>query len=415
MQKFTFILCLVFSALVSIQAQTTTGCDSLRYTTDVFIDIDTTLGVLYGNNTTVNGTNQDLYMDIFEPQGDTLAARPTIVLAFGGSFIGGQKEDMHNLCLYYARKGYIAVSIDYRLYDGPLIPIPNGTVMTDEVVKAVSDMKAAIRYLREDAATNNIFKIDTNLIFAGGISAGGILASHLAYLDSTDSYDAEITSAIANNGGWNGNSSSNYQYSSEVQGVINYSGALKEAVYIDNTDPPLFSVHDDNDGTVPYAAGFATIFGFPIIALEGSYLMHQRTDSLNINNFLITIPSSNGHVSYFGGSSWRDSVETSSCVFMKGIICPSVTSVQTIAQQTIDVSVFPNPVTTMLSIQLESLNSVYAVYVYDNMGRLITQAQNINTSSYQLNTEPYAKGLYYVQIQFEDRTLAPVQKAVLFR
>ena len=100
---------------------------------------------------------------------------------------------------------------------------------------------------------------------------------------------------------------------------------------------------------------------------------------------------------------------------MKGIICPSVTSVQTIAQQTIDVSVFPNPVTTMLSIQLESLNSVYAVYVYDNMGRLITQAQNINTSSYQLNTEPYAKGLYYVQIQFEDRTLAPVQKAVLFR
>ena len=100
---------------------------------------------------------------------------------------------------------------------------------------------------------------------------------------------------------------------------------------------------------------------------------------------------------------------------MKGIICPSVTSVQTIAQQTIDVSIFPNPVATNLTIQLESVNSAYAVYIYDNMGRLISQAQNINTSSYQINTEPYTKGLYYVQIQFEDRTLVAVQKAVLFR
>ena len=87
------------------------------------------------------------------------------------------------------------------------------------------------------------FKIDTNLIFAGGISAGGILASHLAYLRFNGFLMMQRLHRllpIMEDG--MGNSSSNYQYSSEVQGVINYSGALKEAVYIDNTDPPLFSV-----------------------------------------------------------------------------------------------------------------------------------------------------------------------------
>jgi dienelactone hydrolase len=409
---------LILGFLLSLQLQTkaqTTACDSFRYTSDVFVDADESLNVLFGNNTTVGGNNQDLFMDVFEPQGDTLSKRPTIVLAFGGSFIGGNKDDVHDLCLYYTRKGYVAVAVDYRLYDGPFIPFPNAAVMTDEVVKAVSDMKAAIRYLRQDAATNNFYKIDTNKIFAGGISAGGILASHLAYLDSTDNYDSEIASAIATNGGWNGNSSSNFQYSSEVQGVINFSGALKEASYIDNNAPPLFSVHDDNDGTVPYAAGSATIFGFPIIALEGSSLMHERADSMNVYNRLITIPSSSGHVSYFGGSSWRDSVETSSCVFMKEIICSAVTAVETIPQKSIEINVFPNPVETELNIQLATYLSAYDVYIYDNLGRLVSYTPTVTSTTYQFSTEAFSNGLYYIQIQFEDKTIIPVQKAVLFR
>lgn len=414
MSKFTLFICMALLTYNFAYAQQN-GCDSLRYTDDIFADVDTTLGILYGNNTTVSGSNQDLYMDIFEPQGDSLAARPTIVLAFGGSFIGGQKEDVHNLCIYYAKKGYVSVAIDYRLYDGPLIPIPNATTMTDEVVKAVSDMKAAVRYLRQDAATNNFYKIDTNNIFAGGISAGGILSAHLAYLDSTDSYDTEVASAIANNGGWNGNSSSNFQYSSEVQGVINYSGALKEASYIDATDPPLFSVHDDNDGTVPYAAGYATIFTFPIIALEGSFLMDQRCDSVNVESVLITIPSSNGHVSYFGGSSWRDSVETSSCVFMKSIICSNVTSVPSIQKENVEFSVFPNPTSNFVSLELSEIAGAYDLYLFDNTGRMVYHQLKLNQSSHSFSVHHLAQGIYFMNIQFADQRKAAIQTKIVVK
>lgn len=36
--------------------------------------------------------------------------------------------------------------------------------MTDVVIKAVGDMKAAVRFLRQDAATVNNYRIDTNLL-----------------------------------------------------------------------------------------------------------------------------------------------------------------------------------------------------------------------------------------------------------
>ena len=62
------------------------------------------------------------------------------------------------MCEYFARRGYVAASIDYRLYDGVLFPTPDSLVMADEMLKAVSDMKAAVRFFREDADQSNIYK-----------------------------------------------------------------------------------------------------------------------------------------------------------------------------------------------------------------------------------------------------------------
>ncbi len=415
MQKFTFSLLFSVFFFCTINAQQHYSCDGSRYTSEVFPLLDTFVDVLYGNNTTFNGANQDLKMDIFVPEGDTVQNRPVVMLAFGGSFIGGQKEDVYSQCIYYAKRGYVAITIDYRLYDGALFPLPSPAVLTDEVVKAVSDMKAAIRYMREDAATSNLYKIDTNFIFVGGISAGGILASHLAYLDSTDTYDASVTTAIANNGGWKGNSSSNYQYSSEVQGVLNFSGALKEADYIDANDPPLFSAHDDADGTVPYAAGSATIFTIPVIALEGSSLMHTRASSFGIYNRLITIPGSTGHVSYFsGGSTFTDSVYTTSCVFMNEIICPTQTAVFNQKKEELHAVLYPNPTNDVLNINIDNLPSSYHIAVFDNMGRLVFSQDEINESAYSIKVNDFSAGIYFVNIRFEDSELAPLISKVIF-
>ena len=91
------------------------------------------------------------------------------------------------------------------------------------------------------------------------------------------------------NGGIEGNSSDNFEYSSEVQGLVNFSGGLNDSGWIDENDPPFVSVHDDMDGVVPYGSDFAKIFGIPIIYMEGSGKCHEVGDSLGIVNQLKTV------------------------------------------------------------------------------------------------------------------------------
>lgn len=418
MQKIIYILILIVGFGTYLSAQNHITCDGTRYISEVFTTYDTTLNVLYGNNTTVGGTNQDLYMDIFEPSSDAATNRPVVVLAFGGSFIGGAKEDMHDLCVYYAKRGFVAVSIDYRLYDGALFPLPSAAVMTDEVIKAVSDMKAAVRYLREDAATSNLYKIDSNYIFVGGVSAGGIVASHLAYVDAQDSLGASEQTALNNNGGFTGNSSTNTQYSSAVQGVLNYSGALRAAYYIDANDPPLFSVHDDADETVPYGGGDAKIFGFPIVYVEGSGMMNPRADVVGVANQLITIPNSTGHVSYFnnGAAVWQDSVQEASAKFVHDeVVCPMLTGLAEVQQQEVAAKFYPNPSASDIVVELAEVPSVYSVIVYDNLGRIVAQQQGLNESQYTIQRAALAAGVYLVGIQFESEKIAPIFSRILFK
>ena len=56
--------------------------------------------VVYGSNNNYQGANESLDMYVFEPEGDTMAHRPLVILAFGGSFISGFKEspDVLKLC-----------------------------------------------------------------------------------------------------------------------------------------------------------------------------------------------------------------------------------------------------------------------------------------------------------------------------
>jgi len=420
MQKSIFTLLLTICVSYTMSAQNHATCDGTRYISTVFSTIDTTQAVLFGNNTTIAGTNQDLFMDIYEPNGDLATERPVIVLAFGGSFIGGAREDLHGICMYYASRGFVAVTIDYRLYDLPLFPFPTATQMEDEVIKAVSDMKAAIRFLREDAATTNMYKIDPDLVFVGGISAGAIVADHVAYVDSTDVLSTSVTTAIAANGGFTGNSSTNTQYPTDVQGVLNFSGALGDAKYINTGSAPLFSVHDDQDATVPYGGAMAVVFTIPIIYMEGSGMMHPRGDSLGVTNELITIPNSTGHVSYFdggaGSTQWADSVQSASCKFLyENVICPMATSVDQIEEQEVAVQFYPNPSDADMIVQFEDLPSSYNIAVYDNMGRQVYQEQAVNESRYTLRKQNFAAGVYYINVQFEQSGIAPIQSKVVFR
>lgn len=371
-------------------------CDGTRYATFSYTPTSTT-GIQFGNATTIGGNNQDLFLDFYEPSGDLATARPLIIVAFGGSFISGTRQDMDWMCEYYTSLGYATATIDYRLYDGPFVPLPDSVAMTEEVLMAISDMKAAVRFFKEDAANANTYRVDTNYIFVGGISAGGIAASHTALLDSTDAIEPYIQPLLDSNGGWTGNSSTNTQHTDNVRGLLNYSGAMRKASYVDANDPAIFSVHDDGDEVVPYASGAASVFGFPIITMEGSFLIDQQAQSVGVDSELLTFANSSGHVSYFSGSSAvSDSILWRSAEFLYKIVCPQLVDIEE-HESGVQFDIYPNPASNVISISSQDA-TVTSITLLNSLGEEI-ETLVPNTGSYvELNTGNYAPGMYFVQL-----------------
>ncbi|CAA6829578.1 MAG: Esterase/lipase-like protein [uncultured Aureispira sp.] len=411
--KYTYTLLFILLTTIYSQAQHPT-CDGTRYLNEVFPSVDTTFNVFFGVNTTYQGNVDSLYMDVYQPVGDTASKRPLLILAFGGSFILGERTDMAPLCHYYAQHGYVTATIDYRLFDGLFVPFPDSVVFGDVVVKAIGDMKASVRHFREDAATANLYKIDTNLVFVGGGSAGAIMALHVAYLDSTDTIPPHIQTAIDNNGGFEGNTTTNTQYNSGVQGVLNLSGALGDASWVDAGDVPVFSVHDDNDDIVPYGQGYSTIAGFPVSYLEGSQVIADTATALGIPNVLITIPNSTGHVSYVNNPQWQDSVFTGILFFLNDIICPMTTPTEALMYAT-DVVVYPNPADQRLHIELSAVENTYGLVLYNNMGQQVFVQEGITERQISVSRQNLPAGVYYLKLVFEDTRRASVQAKIIFK
>jgi hypothetical protein len=102
-----------------------------------------------------------LLLDMYRPSmwrdDEPGAAHPVMILIHGGSFVGGNRTS--RLCVneayYYARRGFIAVSLEYRL--DALSFFPEIGAIRD----GVDDAKAAIRFLNKNAQR---FGIDSNRI-----------------------------------------------------------------------------------------------------------------------------------------------------------------------------------------------------------------------------------------------------------
>lgn len=389
---FLFLVGTLFATSLSAQHPT---CDGVRYSNYIFPAYDSTMGVKFGENTTYGGQFQELFMDVFEPAGDVAVNRPTIVFAFGGSFILGQRGDVHSFCRGFAQLGYVACAIDYRLFDSFLFQ--DSTQAIDAVVKATSDMKAAIRFLREDAATANQFRVDPNMIFAGGVSAGAITAAHVAYLDSNDVLSQAILDAVNANGGYTGNSSTNTQYTSEVQGVINFSGALKDSDWINAGDPPMYSAHDDGDGTVPY--GSNSIFvGFGVsIHLEGSASMKTRCDAVGVTNELFTVVNSGGHVSYFQNSANSAIVLAGTVDLLYDITCPGVVGISDVEPPVI--KAYPNPAQNSVHLEVSEQWSVYDYQLYDATGKQVMDRRGVTGIDNLIDVSQLPRGMYVLRIQ----------------
>jgi hypothetical protein len=357
-------------------------------------------------STVTYSTPYSLKMDIYQPAGDTLAARPLIILAHGGSFTSGDRTDDSTvvwLCRNFALRGYVTASIDYRLTNDVTL-IDSAGVMT-EVVKALSDGKAAIRYFYQDAYTTNTYKIDTSNIFIGGNSAGSILYLHCAYIDSVQQVSAGLQATIAANGGLQGNSG-NAGYSGNFKAVINLAGGLNDPTWIIQNHLPIVSAQGDSDPIVPYDCGQPE-YGIVPVRLCGLGVM-QSYIAANASIWASKVYPGAGHVPWQGGGADFDAVDTLVRNFLYHVQCgdtlpaapcPALTtSIDEVPGQS-GISLYPNPATGVLHIR--SVNMISGLAMYDETGRLVEQATNINEYTYHINTSRLSQGIYTVRISGE--------------
>lgn len=416
MKRFYLLFLTLILPLIAF-SQVNPNCDGERYLTEVFPDEPIMTTVKFGENNTLSGVFQELYMDIFEPAGDEAEDRPVLFFAFGGSFIAGDRTQTHEVCKAFAKLGYVTAAIDYRLYDydfPPIGPFPDSLLMMEEVVLAVSDYKAAIRFLRKDAATDNTFRIDPNFIFTGGYSAGSIVSLHAAFLDDGEAPEY-VQEFIDNNGGIDGDTddpeNSTMGYSTEIQGVVNFFGALHRKEYMDAGDPPLISIHGDMDDVVPYGTGFAVVVVLPIVEIDGSGVLHPQADALGIPNELITVPGG-GHGGF--DQVYTDSMDMRTRLFLSEILCSGTTSNQELVPETKAIA-FPNPSVDHIKLQFAKQPSEYTIRVTNLLGQQVFQASGQTGVEFILDRSQVGMGMFLLHVDFEDKQFQPITKRILFK
>jgi carboxylesterase type B len=231
----------VLVPLVAVLAILAAGCDwpnitpsgdgPVRYRDPIFNAVTVTPNVTYGSAVNLENQTVTLQLDMYQPTGDTVGARPAIVWVHGGSFTSGSKTsaELVDEATTFSKEGYVNVSIDYRLES----PGCSGSFSNcvPAIQEAAADAQTAVRFLRFNAAT---YGIDPNRIAIGGSSAGAITALNVGYSSAADP-------------------------SARVRAAVSLSGAQLAVGNIAPGDAPALDFHCTTDPLVAYQLAVNTI------------------------------------------------------------------------------------------------------------------------------------------------------------
>lgn len=238
-------------------------------TVNVQIQRDVVYGIVEG---------VELKLDIYKP--DLPGPLPAIVLVHGGGWVSGNKRNMESYARYFAERGYIGFSVNYRL--APRFQFP----------AQIEDIKCAVRWVRANAQRLNV---NPDKIGAFGSSAGGHLVGLLGVTDGSEGLEG---------------SCGDLSISSRVQAVVPYFGPMdlvklfsnprgaqtaitlfgttceanpepcKKAspiIYTSADDPPFLLVHGTQDPVLPFEQSVlmrdalkAANVAVDLVALEGA-------------------------------------------------------------------------------------------------------------------------------------------------
>lgn len=207
---------------------------------------------------------EELYLDRYMVEDQTTEPRPCMIFAFGGGFVRGERDHEYYKIYFdeLAKRGIVAVSIDYRLGLSQL-PKRRGiramiSLMDNAVNIAVEDIYAATNYVLANAEA---WGVDTSKIMLSGSSAGAITALQAEWLRCNGAKCAEVLPK-------------DFRYA----GIVSCAGAIfstKGKPRFKSEPAPMLLFHGTSDSNVPY--DHASVFG---IGFYGSKHITEELDKL---------------------------------------------------------------------------------------------------------------------------------------
>ena len=372
-----------------------------RYQTEIFNTVSVS---------TVNYSDvyNDSYhkMDIYTPDGDTVTNRPVIIYLHGGVFTTGNKNlpDCVDFCTAYAKKGYVAISANYRLSSNPVLFALDTEEQYNTVLKSVSDIKAAVRYLRKGHDNGNSIGILPDGIFLAGYSAGAVLAIHLDYLDEISDLPTSpinVQDLVSNIGGSLEGDAGNNGYSSEVSGIVSFAGGINNLSWIDSNDKPIVFVHGTNDFTVNYNCGPG--INIPtVLNLCGMNAMKPALDNTDIlNDTMIYINGGHG----WAGTGHANPLFTQAVDFSTDFLYPllpcnnssvGISEIEDIIKQ------YPNPANDI--VHYSSVKMIEEIVIYNQIGQIKNKIV-VNNTDHDVALTDFERGIYYVRLVLDDSSI----------
>lgn len=249
-----------------------------RYSSEVFTEVQV-------DSVQFDSIN-NLWMDIYTPEGDDWSERRLVMLAHGGAFVSGTRKNelMVELATLLAKHGYVAVSYSYRLASS-IATMQDSIASLGVVTKSMIDGTEALGYMINRSGE---YGIDADKVALGGNSAGAVLSLHIAHLDQDDDLSPTLDSVINHYGGWG--RVWNEPDNRTIKAVVSLAGGILKTHFLSASGPELLMAHDEYDAIVPFNCNHVLFNNQSAVVLCGTGAIGPYADAIGLANHQITFP-----------------------------------------------------------------------------------------------------------------------------
>ena len=389
----------IIGLLCGLLANDTMAQTGQRYAEPVFDEVNIETGIPFSSAIKEGDTSPTtLYLDFYEPVGDTLSERPLVITVFGGAFVAGSRDyaDMVEYCTRLAQHGYAAASIDYRLLS---IWNLSSTSLIRNAYMAAQDVSSAIRFFK---AYDEEYRIDTSQVFLLGNSAGSIAILCELFTDEDDrpvETFEEPDLGPMHSSGFNEYAG----FSPAVAGAISHWGGVMDLNVISEEEyVPLCMIHGTDDTNVPYDSGYCFNGMLPGVMpyMYGSHPMAGRLDEIGITDYEFHPFEVEGHNFYFIPVLYtliEEKIDT--CFSIARNFLYHHLKFPTLIPETeeLKIQVYPNPANDLVTIRFSEAmqDKPLTLVVMDITGRKMLSENNVNSLSI-IDVSQWPSGVYYL-------------------